>query len=101
MISLTPEQLERVCAILREHVPHIRVLAFGSRVTGKAKPHSDLDLALDGDQAVSLSEIGKLKEAFSASNLPFRVDVVDLNKIGETFRKIILQKYDVIHEKEW
>jgi predicted nucleotidyltransferase len=98
MISLTPKQLELVHAILRKHVPRIRVLAFGSRVTEKVKPHSDLDLALDGDQAFSLSEIGKLREDFSASSLPFRVDVVDLNKIAESFRKMILQKYEVLQE---
>lgn len=98
---LTPEQLATVKGILSQRVPGVRVLAFGSRVTGKAKPHSDLDIAIDADTPLSLSQLGALKEDFSHSDLPFRVDVVDLKKIGETFRKIILQEYDVIQEKEW
>lgn len=101
MIVLTPEQLATVKGILGQRVPGIRVLAFGSRVTGKAKPHSDLDIAIDADTSLSLSQLGALKEDFSHSDLPFRVDVVDLKKIAETFRKIILQEYDVIQEKKW
>ncbi len=51
-LVLAPEHLEFVRQVLREHAPHHRAYAFGSRVArgagdrARLKPHSDLDLAL-------------------------------------------------------
>lgn len=69
---------------------------FGSRVDGSPKPYSDLDLAFVAEKELNLAAIGRLKEAFEESDLPFRVDVLDWNSISEDFRKIIAQKYEVL-----
>ncbi len=45
-LDVKPEHLEMVQAILRTHLPEREVWAFGSRVNGKAKPASDLDLCV-------------------------------------------------------
>ncbi len=37
-----------------------------------------------------------LREAFSESNLPFRVDIIDWAEISESFRKIIQEKSELI-----
>ena len=47
-IDISPKDLETVRCILRDHVPDCEVLAFGSRVKGKARQFSDLDLAIAG-----------------------------------------------------
>ncbi len=75
--------------ILRAHVPDRVVWAFGPRAKGTAKNTSDLDLAIIGDSPLDLRTLGDLKDAFSESNLPFRVDVVDWATTSEGFRKII------------
>lgn len=98
MIDVSPSQLEAIKSILLRHVPGCEVRAFGSRVAGTAKKHSDLDLAVVGDQALSLHAMALLKEAFEESTLPFRVDVLDWNAISPEFRKIIEKNYDVIQE---
>lgn len=81
-LALTQEQLECVRRILRDVVPGHRAWAFGSRVINapeartQLKPHSDLDLALEGP-ALKPQQWYALREAFSESDLPMRVDVVD------------------------
>jgi predicted nucleotidyltransferase len=96
MIDLTPQQLTEVRRILRLHVPDRPVHVFGSRVQGKTKPFSDLDLAVMGETPLDFRQLSALKDAFAESNLPFRVDVVDWATTSETFRKIIERKFEIL-----
>ncbi len=77
-LTLEDNQLKEVRSILESIVPGISVWAFGSRVTGRAKPFSDLDLALVSANPVSKDTLWDLQESFSESELPFRVDIIDL-----------------------
>ncbi|MGD7070768.1 nucleotidyltransferase family protein [Acetobacter sp. AAB5] len=94
-IDITPEERAIVLRILNEIVPDREVQAFGSRVTGKAKPFSDLDLAIMGDEPLSLETRAQLEEAFSESELPWKVDVLDWTLTEIIFRKSI-QKHSFI-----
>lgn len=89
MIGLTPGELAEVRQILERHLPGVVVKAFGSRVEGTARRFSDLDLALITDQPLDFVTLGDLRDAFSLSNLPFFVDLVDWATIDPTFRAII------------
>ncbi len=89
VLAVSPAHLSIVCEILRHHVPNIEVCAFGSRVTGAQKEYSDLDLAIMTKTPLSLATMGRLIEAFSLSNLPYKVDVVDWAQTSDAFRKII------------
>ena len=89
MIDLDSRNFRQVKEILHRHLPDRPVWVFGSRINGTAKPHSDLDLAILGTERVATKILSALKEEFAASNLPFRVDIVDWNRISEEFRKII------------
>ena len=74
--------------ILRQHAPRpCRVLAFGSRVRGKARRFSDLDLAIDAGRPLTLRDTAVLADAFDESDLPWSVDLVDLVTCSETFRR--------------
>jgi type I restriction enzyme S subunit len=88
-IAIDLEQLRLVRGILARYVPGRAVWAFGSRAKGKAKPYSDLDLAIITDEPLPLSTRALLAEAFSESDLPWRVDLVDWATTGEAFRAII------------
>ena len=74
----------------------MRVRVYGSRVSGKAKRFSDLDLAIVGKEMLGLRQISRLKEAFSESNLPIMVGVQDWNQISDNFQNIIEQHYEVL-----
>lgn len=89
-IDISQSDLAMVRDILKRHVPDRDVWAFGSRVTGKAKAYSDLDLVVMGDVPLSLSISGALSDEFSESDLPFKVDVVDWATTSPAFREIIM-----------
>ena len=88
-IEIRPEHWKIVSDILRRHVPQFDVWAFGSRARFTAKKHSDLDLVVVSDQPLPISLCAAIMEAFSESDLPYRVDVVDWASTGESFREII------------
>jgi type I restriction enzyme S subunit len=96
LLDMRPEHWAIVRDILRRHVPQHEVWAFGSRATHAAKPHSDLDLAVIGDEPLRLPVSAALSEAFAESDLPWRVDVVDWATTSETFRKIIVRDRVVV-----
>jgi predicted nucleotidyltransferase len=98
MLDLAPEHLAEVRRILHSHVPGRMVRAFGSRVHGTAKPFSDLDLVVMGETPLDFRQLAALKDTFSESNLPFRVDVVDWAATSEVFRGIIEGAYEVVLE---
>ncbi|MBF0144798.1 MAG: nucleotidyltransferase domain-containing protein [Magnetococcales bacterium] len=88
-IDIRQDHWEIVRAILNTHVPDREVWAFGSRAKWTARPYSDLDLAILGDESLDPGILAGLKEAFSESDLPFKVDVVDWATTAEGFRGII------------
>jgi predicted nucleotidyltransferase len=85
-LALTEEHRKIVRDILSAHLPEgVSVRAFGSRVEGRHRPLSDLDLALKGPRPLSFAELADLAEAFSESDLPFKVDLVDLKAAEAAF----------------
>jgi len=86
-IAVSGEEWREILAILLRHIPGHRVWAFGSRTQGRPKPYSDLDLAVD--PPLSPAQMDALREAFRESNLPWKVDIVELAKVSEEFRRII------------
>ncbi len=86
-LDLSHAELTTVRDILRAHLPpRCDAYVFGSRATASAQRYSDLDLALESDQPLSLDTLGEITEALSESNLPYRVDVIDLRSVDPAFR---------------
>ena len=98
------------------HLPAgVKVWVFGSRANWTTKDSSNLDLALEGESKLGHKVLGELKDAFEDSALPYTVDVVDLHRIGDSFRQIVesqkvhlpLHREEVSHrsagepEKDW
>ena len=88
-IALDARNWSIVQSILQSQLPHTAVWAFGSRARGTPKPYSDLDLALITDQALPLSKLAQLNDAFDTSDMTIKVDLVDWASTGESFRSII------------
>ena len=89
MIDLEKKNLEIVLSILNKEIPDCRVDAFGSRAIGKARKYSDLDLVIIRENEIPEEKLEALKDAFSESELPIMVDIVDWQKIPDNFREII------------
>ena len=90
-LALAAPYLALVRALTQQHAPHRQFYAFGSRVIGHAadrqrvKPHSDLDLAIAGEP-LPLEQLFALRDAFSQSDLPMRVDIVQAGDLPEGWR---------------
>lgn len=95
-IDIRPEHWQIVRGILQKHVPDHEVWAFGSRAKWTAKEYSDLDLAVITEQPLPLSVSANLKDDFSESDLPWKVDVVDWAVTSESFQDLIRQMHVVV-----
>lgn len=59
-------------------------------MTGRARKYSDLDLAVADTRPLTWLERASLIEDFSESDLPIRVDIVDLNTVPAPLKSTIL-----------
>ena len=64
-----------------------------------ARQHSDLDLALMTEEPLDIMRVADLREAFTKSDLPFRVDIVDWASASENFREIIEKEYVIVQDR--
>ncbi len=86
-IDILPDHLQIVKEILQRYFPvNTEVWAFGSRVTGKAKKYSDLDIAIDTELPLSVEVMANLTSEFEESSLPYKADVIDWRTIDKSFR---------------
>ena len=91
-IEIREQDNRIVQSILSSILPeNTKVLVFGSRVTGQVKRSSDLDLAIDAGRPLTREEDLALLDAFEESDLPYTVDIVDLNTASNRMRDIIRQ----------
>lgn len=89
-IDLRADLAKIVHEIIVHYLPAgVSVRVFGSRANWTAKSHSDLDLALKGRDKLPSSLINELTEAFSESDLPIRVDVVDWHTVPPQLQAVI------------
>ena len=89
-VDIRPDHLAIVQGILRDYLPvGVKVWVFGSRANWTTKDSSDLDLALESESRLNHKLLAALKDAFEDSTLPYTVDIVDLNRIGDSFRQIV------------
>ena len=92
MLDIRPKDLKIVQKILAVSFPkEARVWVFGSRAKGKARRASDLDLAIDLGRPLTQYESSQLFHAFEDSDLPYKVDVVDLCTVNQSLKKIIFE----------
>ncbi|MCB0369108.1 MAG: nucleotidyltransferase domain-containing protein [Bdellovibrionales bacterium] len=85
-IALTEKQKKIVLEILIRHFPSGKCYVFGSRATQKRlKPFSDLDIAIELQSNIDKNLLLLAEEEFSSSDLPFKVDLIDLKATSKEF----------------
>lgn len=84
---------QAIIGIVKEviHTP-IQILAYGSRVNGRAHETSDLDLVIinKNNQSLNWEELQAFKDRLQDSTIPIIVQVMDWFLIPERFRQNIL-----------
>jgi len=81
--------VEQVAAIVERVTgdPSFRVRLFGSWASGKAMPHSDIDIAIDGPVPVSVEQLAAIREACDRLPTLYTIDLVDLATTPASFRE--------------
>ena len=100
-LHLPPKHRRALEALLRTHLPHVEVWAYGSRVTGRSHDGSDLDLALRGPklEKIPADRLEDFEEAVRESNIPFLVEAHDWARLPERFHREIEHDHVVLWEK--
>ena len=84
--------------MLQEFIPVVWVWCFGSQVHGRGlKRFSDLDLVVQNEEDMQ-AQLGKLRDAFEASDLPIKVDLLEWNQLPDWLKQDILEEYVVLQE---
>lgn len=76
----------------------LEIWAYGARVNGDAHDMSDLDLAIltDSKKKLDIEELMNFKNVLQKSNIPILIQVLDFNRVPESFHKNISANYEVL-----
>ena len=96
-IDITEAQRTVLTEILRRHIPHADVWAYGSRVKFTARPNSDLDLVVF-TMPEEHGVVAELNDELVNSDLPFLVDLHVWDEVPRKFHDIIRKEYVVVQE---
>lgn len=90
--GIQEEHKNKIVAVLSALFPDAKIYLFGSRATGKFSHGSDIDIAIDAGEPMERVDIGEARDMFGESNIPFKIDVVDLNRIQQDMKDTVLKK---------
>ena len=79
---------------IKTFFPSAKIIVFGSRLTPKFRNYSDLDICLDDNRPLDLVKLSYLEEALTQSDILYKVDIVDWNRVTKEFQKIILERHE-------
>jgi predicted nucleotidyltransferase len=88
-IDISGDDRARLVSLITRYLPSVKVWAFGSRINGKARTSSDIDLAAFTGPEHRL-QLSLLREALEESRLSFRVDLWEWDKLPASFKNNIL-----------
>jgi len=87
-------QLHKVAPLLKGY----QIFLFGSRVEGTAKPRSDFDIGIIGQQPLPLKTFYVIEDLFDEIETLYKIDWVDFNQVSSRFVDHALQHIEVLYE---
>ncbi|MBN2590831.1 MAG: nucleotidyltransferase domain-containing protein [Sedimentisphaerales bacterium] len=95
-IAVPENHLQYILEQLKTYLPDSIIWAFGSRIKGSNRPVSDLDLAVFCDKDTAKKQMPKLNEIFIESDIPFKIQLLDFNRLPENMKDNIKKQYVII-----
>lgn len=86
-MSINENYKQKIISLISAILPHAKIYLFGSRAKGNYHETSDIDIAIDNKQKIDRKIISQVKNAIDAFNIPYTIDIVDLNDVSETLKK--------------
>lgn len=97
MLDIPDEQIIELKNILHKHLPASAIVyAFGSRRSGTNQQYSDLDLLIINSTPIAWGTLAETEEALSDSDLLFRVDLLDSQRLAPDFLNKIMTEAVVL-----
>lgn len=90
MENISPEDKSKITGLISVLIPKAKIILFGSRARGTNAERSDIDIAVDSGIPLSHLAVDEIKSMLQASNIMYKIDVVDFNNVSENMRKLIL-----------
>lgn len=77
---------EMVLSYLKDE--DVCIVLFGSRARGDSRSGSDMDIGIAprNNKPLQKGKLTLLREALENSNIPYKVEIVELSEVSETFR---------------
>ncbi len=67
-------------------MPEAQIYLFGSRARQDFRQSSDIDIALNTGEMIDFGIMLEIKDVLNATNIPQKIDVVDMNLISKEMR---------------
>ena len=80
------EDIRQTVSGFAERLRGYRVVLFGSRAAGMARPRSDFDIGVDGSAPLPLKTFYDLAGRLDELRTLYRIDWVDLRRVSPAFR---------------
>lgn len=74
-----------------------KIFYFGSRVLGKGDERSDIDIGIEGSNALSQDKMAEIREQIDDLPLLYKIDVVDFKNVSSDFKKLALTNIEPIN----
>lgn len=92
------QMLQEMFSQARTRLAGHRVVIFGSRARGDARPRSDFDIGVIGESPLPLQDFYALADQIEDLPTLYRIDWVDFARASEKFRRSALTSMKVIYE---
>jgi hypothetical protein len=102
-MKLEHENLEdlkrKILEIVGRHVDlkSHRVFFFGSRVNGKSRESSDIDVGIEGQRPLPAGALINIQEEMENLPILYKIDVVDFADVGEKFKAIAKEHIEFVN----
>ena len=82
----------KIINVLSALFPNAKIYLFGSRARKTNREFSDIDIALDAGRPLENVDVGEARDMLAESNIPYKIDVLDLHSVPEEMRAIIIKE---------
>ncbi len=99
-IAISVRHLRYLLEQIELYIPKATVWAFGSRIKWSHRPESDLDLAILCDKETTRKALSRLNDALEESDMPFKMQILDFNRLPENMQENIKKNYLVLYQPQ-
>lgn len=102
-MKLEHEDLEKlkkqILKIIGRHLDlkDYRVFFFGSRVSGKSREASDIDVGIEGEKPLPAGALSKIHDGIEELPVLYKIDVVDFATVNEKFKAIAKEHIELVN----